>query len=138
MGGETGTPLLHSARYGKGVLAVLVIPDNFADLYCLPAAVLNRIKEIITPHLSVRLEAPAKTSLFLYDNDTFVAESFLDEEIEAQVVLGQHFNQVEDILSGKILLGMDLKDWRGQPNGMRSYAFTLPPHSFRVFKAKKE
>ena len=34
---ENGFPLLHHADYGSGRLYVLTIPDNFADLYALPA-----------------------------------------------------------------------------------------------------
>ena len=45
LGGTTGTPLLHSASYGNSTLYVLTIPDNFNDLYYLPAEVLTRIRK---------------------------------------------------------------------------------------------
>ena len=35
--GPNGYPLVHHADYGKGRLFVLTVPDNFADLYALPA-----------------------------------------------------------------------------------------------------
>ena len=39
--GANGWPILHNADYSKGHLYVLTIPDNFADLYDLPAEVLS-------------------------------------------------------------------------------------------------
>ncbi|NJO70338.1 MAG: hypothetical protein HC830_14590, partial [Bacteroidetes bacterium] len=40
LGGPIGWPILHQAMYSKGSLFVLTIPDNFADLYNMPAEVL--------------------------------------------------------------------------------------------------
>jgi len=55
-----GYPLLHSAQYGGGTLYVLTIPDNFSDLYRLPAEVLTRVKETLLRDLYVRVESPAQ------------------------------------------------------------------------------
>src|SRR5690606_26376342 len=48
--GDNGWPLLHDADYLDGQLQVLTIPENFADLYDLPAPVLNAIRRITTRH----------------------------------------------------------------------------------------
>ena len=45
--GANGWPILHNADYSKGHLYVLTIPDNFADLYDLPAEVLNTPASVI-------------------------------------------------------------------------------------------
>ncbi len=135
-GGAAGTPLLHFAQYGSGALYVLVIPDNFSDLYSLPLEVLNRIKEIVNGHLPVRLEAPAQVALFAYDNDTWIAESFRDEAVEARLVVDVKFNGLEDLLSGEVLSGEELLDWRGQKTGQRGFAFPLKPHSWRAFRGR--
>jgi hypothetical protein len=54
----------------------LAVPDNFADIAKLPAMVLNKIRSTFCQHLSVYLDGPGEVSLFLYDNDTFVIETF--------------------------------------------------------------
>jgi len=135
LGGTTGTPLLHFADYGYSKLYVLTIPDNFDDLYALPPDVLNRIREVVTRGLFVRLEGPSQVALFLYDNDTFIVESFLDHSTDIRLVVDEFLPRVQDVLSGEMLPGEDLLDWRGQKTAKKGYAVTLPPHSFRVFKA---
>ncbi len=135
MGGEAGTPLLHSAQYGRGKLFVLAIPDNFADLYALPAEVLSRIKAFVAKDLFVQLDAPAKVALLAYDNDTFIVESFLDEPTGARVVLDERFTRVRDLLSGEEFSGQEVLDWQGQKTGRLSYAIPINPHSFRAFQA---
>ena len=69
-------PDLLEAAYSKGTLYVLTVPDNFGDLYKLPAETLTRLKEVLAKDLFVRVEAPAQVSLFAYDNDSFIVESF--------------------------------------------------------------
>jgi len=75
LAGENGFPLLHHADYGSGRLYVLTIPDNFADLYALPAPALDHIRRVVTKGLPVRLQGPSRVSLFAYDNDTYVIHS---------------------------------------------------------------
>ena len=65
--GPNGWPLLHEAGYSKGKLLVLTIPENFADLYKLPARTLTRIREEICAQLPVQLEGPANISIYLYE-----------------------------------------------------------------------
>ena len=133
----TGTPLLHFAAYGESRLYVLNIPDDFNDLYALPAGVLNRIREVVTRGLFVRLEAPSQMALFLYDNDTFIVESFQDQNTDIRLVVDDVFPRIQDVLSGETLTGEDLTGGLGQKTAKRGYAITLKPHSFRVFKAEK-
>jgi hypothetical protein len=133
----TGSPLLHYASYGASRLYVLNIPDDFNDLYALPAGVLNRIREAVTRGLFVRLEAPSQVALFLYDNDAFVVESFLDHNTDIRLVVDDFFPRIEDVLSGETLTGEDLTDGLGQKTAKRGYAIALKPHSFRVFQAVK-
>ena len=137
LGGTTGTPLLHYADYGLSKLYVLTIPENFDDLYALPPEVLNRIREVIMPGLFVRLEAPSQVALFLYDNDTFIVESFLDHSADIRLVVDEFYPSVQDMLSGEMLAGEDLRDSHGRKTAKRSCAVTLRPHSFRVFKASR-
>lgn len=134
LGGYTGYPLLHSARYDRGTLYVLTIPDNFSDLYRLPAEVLTRIKETLLEELYVRVESPAQVALFAYDNGAFIVESFLPQSVEVRIVTDTHLGNIKDVLSGETLSGEEMKDWRGQPTGKKGFRTTIKPHSFRVFK----
>ena len=133
--GVTGTPLLHSAQYGSSLLYILTIPDSFDDLYVLPIEALNRIKEVVARDLFVRLEAPAQVALFVYDNDAFIVESFLNESIEARLVYDERFAQIQDILSGETFTGQEILDWFGRKTGKQACAISIKPHSFRVFRA---
>jgi hypothetical protein len=68
-------PLLLQGSYGDGWLYVLNVPDAYADLYKLPAETLTLLRrEMDVP---VMLECGANVGLFLYDNDTFIIQSFL-------------------------------------------------------------
>jgi len=68
--------LLLCGAYGKGSLYVLTIPDSFADLYNLPAETLAVLRR--ESSLPVTLESCGRISLFPYNNDTFILQSFLD------------------------------------------------------------
>ncbi|MCL2272516.1 MAG: hypothetical protein FWC19_06910, partial [Treponema sp.] len=69
-------PLLLCGSYGKGTLYVLAVPDVPADLYKLPAETLTMLRREM--NLRVTLECCGRVALFLYDNDTFIIQSFLD------------------------------------------------------------
>ena len=84
--GTSGWPILHRGKYSKGNLYVLTIPDDFSDLYHFPEAALNQIRTVLGRDLKARLEGPAKVSLFVYDNDKVIVESFLDETVTVKVV----------------------------------------------------
>jgi len=59
------------------------IPDNFADLYQLPAPVLDQIRATISGNFFARLEGPSRIALLAYDNHAVVVESFRDEAAES-------------------------------------------------------
>ncbi len=138
--GDNGWPILHDADYAKGHLYVLVVPDNYSDLYKLPAPVLNSIRATLTAHLPVQLEAPGKVSLFIYDNGTFVVESFLDEPVKVTVTMAEAHTQIQDVLTGELIQGTPRSTmvFPGQPPKPKKQAMTLtiPAHSFRAFSQK--
>lgn len=136
--GANGWPILHMVDYSKGKLYVLTIPDNFADLYNLPPKALNKIREILSGGLDVSIEGPANISLYLYDNHTFIIESFLDTETQLKVVTPTNFNQITDLSSNDVIKGearrQTYNDFRYKYPPKKSFMVTLKPHSFRIFK----
>jgi len=135
--GEMGWPLFHDADYGGGHLFVWTIPDNPADLYVLPEPVLSRIRQAVMQDLPVRVDAPARVSLFLYDNDTMVLESFLDESVRTRVVLAPGAKAIRDLESGESLTGQTVPEgqgWFRSPDAGRVvFEVEVPPHSYRAF-----
>ena len=126
---NTGYPLLIQAGYSKGFLYVLVIPDDFGDLYKLPAAVLTQIKEVMMKDVFVRVDGPAYVSLFVYDNNTFIVESFLSNSTDIKIVMDKRFSKLRDALSGR--------EMAGQASGDKIiYEVKIKPHSYLVFSAE--
>ncbi len=140
---NTGYPLLIQAGYAKGLLYVLVIPDDLGDLYKLPSDVLTQIKNVVAGDLFVRLDGPAHVGLFVYDNDTFIVESFLDGPVDVGVAVDRRFNRLRDLVTGEVLSagpapgeGGPMRG-RGMGAGSRvSFRMQIKPHSFRAFAAE--
>jgi hypothetical protein len=136
--GTSGWPILHSARYANGTLYVLTIPDNFTDLYHFPVQALTKIKEILTGQFDVLVEAPGQVCLFLYDNNTFIVESFLDETTPVIIVADKKYGRLTDLVSGEILSGTAREElsFRGMMlrEGKTTFGIDLKPHSYRVFR----
>lgn len=136
--GESGWPILHMADYSKGKLFVLTVPDNFADLYNLPVEVLNKIREILCQGLEVSLEGPSHISLYLYDNKTFVVESFLESDTSLKIIAPKQFTKITDLSTGQIVPGelhssrLDRRTSASQEKN--AFNITLKPHSFRIFR----
>jgi hypothetical protein len=132
-----GWPLLHRAAYSSGQLFVLTVPDNFIDLYNLPPAVLNSLRQQIAGHLDVSLEGAAEVSLFTYDNHSFVVESFLDEPVKMKVVLNGERGEITEVDSGDVLPGTfrEAPAFRNRKfgNDATVYEVEIKPHSFRAF-----
>ena len=135
--GPMGWPLLHDADYGGGHLYVWTIPDNPADLYALPDGTLNAIRRVALQGLDVRMDGPAEVSLFLYDNDTLVVESFRDEATEVSVV-AKGSKALRDLETGDVLPGQTVPEGQGvfrSPDAGRTVIkVPVKPHSYRAFK----
>jgi len=139
-----GWPMLISAGYAKGTLYVLTIPESFTDLYNLPPAILSRIKDTLTRELPVRVDGPSRVSLFLYDNGTFIVESFLDEPVDVTVAVSREATGLRDLVSDETLSpareagGPRLPAFgRRGPTGPRTtFNVQIRPHSYRVFECR--
>jgi len=135
----SGYPLLHEARYANGSLFVLTIPDNFGDLYNLPPEVLNRIRTVLSPDIKVRIEGPAQIGLFVYDNNTFIVESFLPENVGINIITDKGTGKLKNILTGEEVTGKIIQNariWGREKEEIKSFDVTIKPHSYIVFQYK--
>ena len=126
----SGTPVLLSAKYSKGVLYVLTIPQALGDLYSYPSGVLKAIRDVMAKDMYVRLDAPSRVSLFVYDNDRFIVESFQESPVEARIVTDKRITKLRDVVSGAELSGE-------QQAGGTVFTTALERGSYRVFAAVK-
>jgi hypothetical protein len=138
--GTNGWPIVLRGNYGKGKFYVLTIPDNVIDLYQMPVEVLSKIKEILTPNMPALLEAPGYTSLFVYDNNTVIVESFTDETRQVKLRLAEGFSGAKNLISEQELTG-EKKDyfqgWKKPPITRSLLNLELKPHSFLVLQLEK-
>jgi hypothetical protein len=142
MSDNVGFPLLLMDRYGKGVLYIWTMPDNFHHLYRLPPAVTSAIKDVVMKGFFVRLDGPSQVALFAYDNHTFVVESFLDQETDVKVSVAGGFTKLRNLITGEVLSGQEPRPtplWRRGPEEEKRTAFHLAvlPHSYLVLAAEK-
>ena len=137
-----GVPLLLMDHYGKGQLYVLAVPESMNDFYRLPVGVLDALRRYLPLGLPVQFEGPAQVSLFEYNNDAFVVESFLDHPV-AVSVMGS-FVHLENLMTGATLAGEPLAAGRfgwfgprgpGGTSGPRlvTYELQIEPHSLAAF-----
>ncbi len=127
-------PLLLMDRYSKGMVFVLAIPENFNDLYSLPQPVLTSLRSYLLQDFPVQLDAPSQVSIFVYDNNHFVVQSFRDAPVTVTVsVLGTHL-RIRNMATGAIVFGEPLasRPKRQMPLTANRTGFTLTimPHSF--------
>jgi len=137
--GATGWPILLSASYAKGTLYVLTIPENYSDMYNLPVEVLNRIRQFLTRDIDILIEGGSQVSLFVYDNGTFIVNSFLPNNTNVKVILKKERTKIKDISSGEELIGKIEKSafiWGSPSEDISTFYISLRPHSYRVFKTE--
>jgi hypothetical protein len=136
-----GAPLLLMDRYSTGILFVLTVPASFNDLYALPQEVLRAIKSYLLEEFPVQLDAPAKVSLFAYDNQAFIVESFLDQEAPVSVAVTGGYTKLRNALTGEVVTASPAtRDaLRGPLGGAQRtiFQFTIKPHSFLVFTQER-
>lgn len=130
-------PILISGHYSKGTIYVLAIPDNFNDLYSYPPSVVSALKEAILGDFPVRMEGPNKISLFVYDNHTFVVESYLDHPAAVTVSITEGIARIVDMETGTTVIGEAPLPRRGRPMiasaPRMNFQITIPPHSYAAF-----
>jgi hypothetical protein len=120
-------PVLLQVRYGAGILYVLTIPENYGDLYDFPIPVLDQIRRTVMQAVAIRLEGPANLGLFVYDNHTFIVESFLRYNSDVKIILNKKDMKLADLISGAKIAGRDREDGT-------EFQIKLLPTTYRVFR----
>jgi hypothetical protein len=136
-----GAPLLLMDRYGKGILYVLTIPDNFNDLYRLPSGVLTALRSYVGADLPDMMDAPSRVSLMEYDNHSFVVQSFRDEPVTVKVSVKGSVKEVRNLATGEVVeASAPAPPPRGRRNRVipgtprRSiFQIQVLPHSYAAF-----
>jgi hypothetical protein len=133
-------PILLMDKYATGKLLVLTVPDNFTDLYKLPEPTLDALRSYIMGGFPVRIDAPAKISLFAYDNHTFIIESFRDQPTEVTLTTGAAFAHLKNLQTSESLTGTPITTAERRAAAIAptersevSFKITIPPHSYAAF-----
>jgi hypothetical protein len=137
-------PLLLMDRYSKGVLYVLTIPDNFADLYRLPSTVTGALKGYMMRGFPVRLDGPSQVALFAYDNNTFIVESYRSTETDVKISVTGNFTRLRNLVTSEVIAGQAPEEPTGfgarrrvPVENRESFNVHLLPQSYEVFAAEK-
>lgn len=140
-----GYPLMLLDRYSQGVLYVWTIPENFNDLYRLPGMVTRRIKDYVMTGFPVRVDGPSHVALFVYDNDTFIVQSYRDTETDVSVsLLNTAFTRIRNLVTDELIAPRapeeprDRRDRRRGGEPRVTFPVHLMPHSYAVFAAETD
>jgi hypothetical protein len=146
MASGRGYPLLLVDYYSRGTIYVWTIPENFNDLYRLPASVTTAIKNHVMAGFPVRLDGPANVALFAYDNNTFIVQNFQHVETDVRVGVLGSAAKLRNLVTGETLdrqmaqtPGMPGRGGgRGRMGGEQRSTFNvhLLPHSYAAFAAE--
>ena len=137
-----GAPLLFQDHYSKGLFYVLAIPENPNDLYSLPQPVLASLRSHMLRGFPLQFDAPAQVSLFAYDNNSFVTESFLDHPADVTITLPGTGRHIRNLATGQQMTGqapppVTTPFGRRMPQPSESqFHITVEPHSFVAFAAE--
>jgi hypothetical protein len=82
--------------------------------------------------MPVEMDAPSKVSLFVYDNQTFVVESYRDQAVQVKVTVQGAFTKLRNLANGEVTEGKAIKPGKGQEQS--SFEVTVAPHSFLSFR----
>jgi len=106
-----------------------------SDLYRMPPEVWARIRAVLLQDLDVRAEGPDQVMLFVYDNDTFIVESFRSEPVAVRILVDQAVTALHDVQTDQVIEeSQPILDWRGKPTDKIRFDVTLAPHSYRAFR----
>ena len=101
LAGEDNFPLMTEDNYGRGRLFLLNVPENFADLYKLPAIVWCAMNKHLSMGQRVFVGAHAQINFFAYDNNVYGIASYRPMADTVQVVVRGACKGLRDIETGR-------------------------------------
>lgn len=138
-----GFPILLMNRYSRGIFYVLTVPDNFGDIYNLPRGVTNILKGYLQANFPVRIDSESHVSLFAYDNDTFIVQSFRPAETTVNVSVAGADARLRNLVAGDVLSATPQParvEGRGQTieaPPRSAFSVRVEPHSYLVFAIER-
>lgn len=141
VGNNKAVPILLMNQYSAGNIHILNIPENMGELYDLPLEVFNQVKTYVQKDFPIRLDAPDHVALFAYDNNSFVVQSFRDEEVKIRISLLGANKKLLTLLDEKLIAATapirDDRDnfaFRNRGASRTEFEVSIKPHSFLAFK----
>ena len=129
------TPLLLASTYGKGVLFVISIPDNYSDIYRIPCPVTDEIKRFL--HIPV-FASGKDFSMFTYDDGSFILYRYVKDSNRpdhVKVYTRGEYTKLVDVVSGETFAVEQFEEWEGPMRQKYNVAdVVLTPGVFRKFK----
>ena len=129
LGEDNNFPVLLMLRYGKGQLYVLTVPDDCGDIYNYPPMVLGIIRNAVAGDLPVRIDAPSRVALFVYDNDTFIVRSGLPGAETVHIIIDRANASIVNLATGQAYTG-------STQNGKTLISVALMPSEYKAFQIK--
>lgn len=132
-------PILASSKYGKGIMHILTIPDDFGDLYHLPKEILKPIREVFCEDIFASIDAESKVGLFAYDNDTFIVQSFLPHNTTVDILIKKSGLQLQNLDYRYNYIDTDKSNVNNafegtESNGNTIFTIKLKACTFNVYK----
>ena len=150
--GGTTYPILLSCDYSKGKFYVLTIPNDPADLYAFPPAVLSVIRERwVLPNPSALTAPPRRSPCSVTTTTRSSCRTTCPRRQRSRSPSPARSAQIQDLLTGKDIppapatgggfggfgRGFGGFGGRGPAAPPRtSFTFTVLPHSYMAFAAK--
>ncbi len=97
---DNNFPLLLRNSYANGTIYTLTVPDDYADFYKYPREVLTTLRQYLMSSLGIYMEGGDNVGIFLYDNGTFIVESFLDHNSKIKLHVASGTKKLIDIRTG--------------------------------------
>lgn len=132
LSGENNFPVLTEDFYGRGRLLILNVPENFADLYKLPAAVVGALCKELSSGQPLYLSAEPKWSLITWDNEVCCLYSFRPMLSHARVVVRGACKGIQDLETGTIYDCPVLLPAPGKRQDGARTRIALPEYAFDV------
>ena len=132
LSGENNFPVLTEDFYGRGRLLILNVPENFADLYKLPAAVAGALCKELSSGQPLYLSAEPKWSLITWDNEVCCLYSFRPMLSHARVVVRGACKGIQDLETGTIYDCPVLLPAPGKRQDGARTRIALPEYAFDV------